>query len=169
MLIAELIAQRILQYNSFWALHEKTKFRISHIFGQTSLAISKLYWQSKCILPPFSQYHQKVIWSTCSKHLPNQEHWEQGAQAHIHAAFGHHQWVLWAAFASAPSPTQHRSASQCWERNSCILICPFPLVLPLSTTEKNLSLSSLHPPFRYLWTLMRSPESLLQADLSQVS
>lgn len=63
----------------------------------------------------------------------------------------------------------HNSDFQCWERNSCILICPFPLVLPLSATEKNLSLSSLHPPFRYLWTLMRSPESLLQADLSQVS
>ena len=36
----------------------------------------------------------------------------------------------------------------------CFSLCPLSLVLSLDTT---LALSSLHPPFRYLSTLMRSP------------
>ena len=38
----------------------------------------------------------------------------------------------------------------------CFSLCPLPLVLSLGTTEQSLSLSSLHPPFRYLCTFMRS-------------
>ena len=39
----------------------------------------------------------------------------------------------------------------------CFSLCPLPLVLSLGTTEKSLAPSSLHPPFRYLCTLIRSP------------
>ena len=48
-------------------------------------------------------------------------------------------------------------------------LCPLPLVLSLGTTEKSLAPSSLHPPFRYSYTLTRSPEpSLLQAEQPQL-
>lgn len=37
----------------------------------------------------------------------------------------------------------------------CLGLCSFPLVLPLGTTEESLALSALHPPLRYLYTLIR--------------
>ena len=40
-------------------------------------------------------------------------------------------------------------------------LCPLPLVLSLGTTGKSLAPSSLHPPFSYLWTFVRSPWSFL--------
>lgn len=40
----------------------------------------------------------------------------------------------------------------------CSSLCPLSLVLSLGNTEKSLSLSSLHPPFKYLWMLMISPK-----------
>lgn len=46
-------------------------------------------------------------------------------------------------------------------------VCPLPLVMSSSTTENSLSPSSLHPPLRYLYTLIRP--SLLQAEQSQLS
>ena len=89
----------------------------------------------------------------------------QGAQ-------GHFRWLLkiskeetpkplWAACASAPSPEQHVSAACCSEITSCAHsgLCPLTLVLALGTTAKSLAPSSLHPPFRYLYTLIRSPQS----------
>ena len=46
--------------------------------------------------------------------------------------------------------------------------CPLPLLLSLGITRKSLALSSLCPPFWYLYTLVRPPEpSLLQAEQSQ--
>lgn len=40
-------------------------------------------------------------------------------------------------------------------------LCPFPLVLSLSITDKSLALSSLLPPIRYLCILIRPPPSFL--------
>jgi len=50
-------------------------------------------------------------------------------------------------------------------------VCPLTLVHSLGTIENSLAQSSLHPPFRYLYTWMRSPLSLtfLQAKHSQLS
>lgn len=39
------------------------------------------------------------------------------------------------------------------------LLCPWPLVLALSTIEQSLVSISWHPPFRQLWILRRSPWS----------
>lgn len=39
----------------------------------------------------------------------------------------------------------------------CFSLCSLLLVLSLGITEKTLTPSSLHSPFRYLYTLMRSP------------
>ena len=47
----------------------------------------------------------------------------------------------------------------------CFSLCPRPLVLSLDTTEKSLALSTVHYPFRHLYTLMWPSEpSLLQAE-----
>jgi len=43
----------------------------------------------------------------------------------------------------------------------CFILCLLTLVLSLGTTEKSLAASSLCSPFRYLYTLMRSHQSLL--------
>jgi len=52
----------------------------------------------------------------------------------------------------------------------CLSLCPLPLVLSLGATEKSLALSSLHPPFRYLYTLLRhTPPSLLFSRLNSPS
>jgi len=52
-----------------------------------------------------------------------------------------------------------------------ISLCPLPLVLALGTTGKSLAPSSSFHPFRYFYTLRRSPfePSLLQAEQSQLS
>lgn len=42
----------------------------------------------------------------------------------------------------------------------CFSLCQLPLVLSLDTTEKSMALSFLHPPFRYLHSLMRCPLAL---------
>lgn len=39
----------------------------------------------------------------------------------------------------------------------CSILFPLPLVLLPGTTERSLAPCSLHPLFRYLYTLMRSP------------
>ena len=39
----------------------------------------------------------------------------------------------------------------------CSSLCPLPLSLPVGTTEKSLTPSSLHPSFRYLLTSVRFP------------
>lgn len=44
-----------------------------------------------------------------------------------------------------------------------------PLVLSMSTTEKNLAPSSCHPPFAYLYTLIRHSESSLLEANSPIS
>ena len=46
---------------------------------------------------------------------------------------------------------------------------PLLLVLLLGTIEKSLASPFLHPPFRYLYTLMRSPLSLLFSKLTSSS
>jgi len=51
----------------------------------------------------------------------------------------------------------------------CSSFCTVPLVLRLNITEKSLAPSSLHPPVRYLCTLMRSPPNLLQAEQSKLT
>lgn len=59
----------------------------------------------------------------------------------------------------------HISASQ---RKAVRLGLLLPIVLFLDTTEKSLSPSSLHFPFRYLYILMRLPQvSSLSEQLSQ--
>ena len=51
----------------------------------------------------------------------------------------------------------------------CFSLCPLPLVLSLRTTKKSLAPSSLHPPFRYLYQLVRSPLSFLVSRLNSPS
>jgi len=43
----------------------------------------------------------------------------------------------------------------------CSSLCPLPLVLALDTSDRSLALYSLHSSFTYLWTLIRSPLSLI--------
>lgn len=48
----------------------------------------------------------------------------------------------------------------------CFNMCPLPLVILLGTSGKSLA---LHLPFRFLYSLLRSPLSLLQTEQSQLS
>lgn len=49
------------------------------------------------------------------------------------------------------------------------MLCHLSLVLALSTTGRSLSLPSLHPPFKYLYTLLKCLLSLLVSRLSTAS
>lgn len=44
--------------------------------------------------------------------------------------------------------------------NFLCFLCPLPPILSLSTIEKSLASASLHCRIRYLWTSVRSPQSL---------
>lgn len=71
-----------------------------------------------------------------------------------------------------PVFSQHHRKNKClpmFRGNlPCLHWCLLPLVLSLST-EKSLSLSSIQSPISQLYTLIRSPLSLLQANQSQLS
>lgn len=51
----------------------------------------------------------------------------------------------------------------------CSSLCPLSLVLSLNTSEKSLVPFSLHPPFRYLYTLIWSPWESLETFFSRLS
>lgn len=50
----------------------------------------------------------------------------------------------------------------------CFSLCPLACVLSLGTTGKSLALSSWHPPFRYFYTLIRSPFGHLKDKQAQL-
>lgn len=54
-----------------------------------------------------------------------------------------------------------------WQNPLFSWLCLLLLVLPLGKTAKRLTPSSLHPSFRYLYILMRSPLSSLFSGLKQ--
>lgn len=65
---------------------------------------------------------------------------------------------LWAAWASAQSPIQQRGASWCSNRTSFVPVCAHQLSSWHWRPQKSQAPSSLYSPFRYLCTLMRSPQ-----------
>ena len=75
--------------------------------------------------------------------------------------------TLWATCASAWSPSQ--CFLMIWWKLLCFSLCPLPLILSLGTTERSLAPSSLCPPFSHLYTLTRSPLSLLSSRLNSPS
>jgi len=89
-----------------------------------------------------------------------QGHPEQGAEAHGQAASGGLQ-------GDPSAPGQPVPVLLVFRGNLlCSSLCPWPLVLALGTTGKGLALSPLHPPFRHLYTLMRSNQNLLFSALN---
>jgi len=46
----------------------------------------------------------------------------------------------------------------------CFTVCPLPFLPSWGTTEKSLALSSLHSPFRYLYTLRESPQAFFSLN-----
>jgi len=119
-----------------------------------------------------------VIWSTPPL---KQGHLEQAVQDHVQAVFEYLQGWRLHHLPGQPVPVLGHSHSEkvfpdvqreppVFLRGNllCFSLCPLPLVLSLGTTEKYLSLSSLHSPFRYLCTLIRSSLRLLQAEQSQL-
>jgi len=99
-----------------------------------------------------------------------------------HTELSLHLWRLLSASKDADATTSLGNLCQCLVTLTvkkcflmfrgnllCFSLCPLPLVLSLGTTKKSLD-PSLHPPFRYWSTLIRSPEpSLLQAEQPKIS
>jgi len=120
----------------------------------------------------------KDLWrSSCPTALLKQHHLEPVAQGYVQMAFKYlygsrlyNQSVQAVPMISHPMRVKKIFLIFRWHF-LCFSLCPLPLFLSLGTTEKCLGLSSLHPPCRYLCTLMRSPPdpSFLQAEQSQVS
>lgn len=77
---------------------------------------------------------------------------------------------LWDTRSSAPVLAHAQNYILISLRN-CLwcTLCPFPIVLAVGTTAQSLVLTSLQPPFRYLWTMMRFPRPpLVQAVLNSL-
>ena len=103
-----------------------------------------------------------------------QRHLEQGAQDHVLVAFEDHQ--------GGESTTSVGNFCQCSINKTackcflmirwnllCSSLCPLPLALVLSTSEKSTATSSLQPPFRYLYTLFRPALNLVFSSLNSPS
>lgn len=105
----------------------------------------------------------RLSWVHLSQPLLQQEHPERITQVHVQEASADLQGGDSIAFLGSLC---RRSITQT-AREYCLMVrvnflcsrlCPLPFVLALGTTEKSLDPSSLHSPFRYLWTRwMRSP------------
>ena len=87
---------------------------------------------------------------------------QQGAQAHVQVTSGDLQGGD--PTASLGNPCQRSiicTAQKCFlvfrGNLLCPRVCTLAHVLALGNTEKSLVVSSGHPPFRYLYTLVRSP------------
>jgi len=117
----------------------------------------------------------RLSWVHLSQPLLQQEHPERITQVHVQEASADLQGGDSIAFLGSLC---QRSITQT-AREYCLMVrvnflcsrlCPLPFVLALGTTEKRLDPSSLHSPFRYLWTRwMRSPLSLRFSRLSSHS
>jgi len=92
--------------------------------------------------------------------LLQQRHPEQGAQDHVQVALEDPQGGDPTA-SGQPVPVLHHLRSIAvllvFRGNLlCSSLCPLHLALALGTNEQSLAPSSLHPAFRYLWTLLGS-------------
>lgn len=65
--------------------------------------------------------------------------------------------------------SQSRNSYWCSEGTYLFCLCLLPLVLSPGPTEECLALSPLYPSFRYLYTLIRSPEPFIWTQQSQLS
>lgn len=103
--------------------------------------------------------------------LLNQSHPEYTAQDHVQAASGDLPGRDSTGSLSSQCHCSITHTGQKWFlafRGNILSIsmCLLPLTLPLSTTEKSLASDTLHPPFRHLYTLMRSNQNLLFSALN---
>jgi len=106
----------------------------------------------------------RYFWVHLAQHLLQQGHTEQGAQDHIWVGFGGLQGRDSTASEQPALVLHHPHSNKVLpEVQTAPLVLQFVptvSVLTLGNTEKSLSLSSLHPPFKYLWMLMISPKPL---------
>lgn len=93
--------------------------------------------------------------------LLKQSHIKSVSQDNVQTVIQHLQgWRLH----SLPGQPDRKNLFPCiYTEPVCFSLHPSPLVLSRGTTERGLSPSSLHPPIRYLCTLM-SPEPALSVD-----
>jgi len=94
--------------------------------------------------------------------LLKQGHLELLVQDHVQTAFEYLQGWRFHNFPGqlvpALSHPHRKKAFPDVQREPPVFsLCPLSVVLSLGTTEESLAPSSLHPPFRYLYTLIRSP------------
>ena len=137
--------------------------RIIHKFRKWKYPAADTWW---LLQPPFALFTNSAechritdqlrltgtsgsIWSNPCSHCPG---------PHPEDRQGGDSKLFWATFASAPSPTLHVSASWCSSTGPSVFQfvptgpCPFT-----GHHWKSLAPSSLHYPFRYLYTLTRCP------------
>lgn len=93
--------------------------------------------------------------------LLKQSHLEQAAQDCVQVVLkSSKEWdstASWGKLFHSSVYPHSKSVSLYSEGTTCVFsLCPLPLVLSLSTAEKDLAPFSWHPPFRYLTTLIRS-------------
>lgn len=113
----------------------------------------------------FSQDHRMAVvsrnfWVCLVQPLLRKGNPKQGAQTHIQATFEDLQeeesaFSLGNLCQSSVAHTVQKCALMFRGNVLCSCLCPQPLVLLLNITGQSLVLSFLHPPFRYLWTLMK--------------
>lgn len=98
------------------------------------------------------------IWRSFGpRSLLKQGHLEQIAQNHVQMAFQCLQGWRFHILSGQAFPVLQCSVTliekrvflMLWQNLLYFRLCSLLLILPLSTTEKNLALPSLHPPFRY--------------------
>ena len=98
---------------------------------------------------------------------------EQIAQYHVQSSLKHLQGQRPQNTSEYPVPVfdqLHRKKEKVSLKQNflCFSLCPLPLVLSLGTTGKWLAPFSLHPPFRYVYTQLRSPWALLFSRLNRL-
>ena len=107
------------------------------------VVVGRALWRSSGLSPLFQQGHLEPV-----------------ARVHVQIAFEYlHGWKLYNLPGHPVLVLGHRHGKKCllMFRGNLLYfsLCPLAVVLSLSTMEKSLAPSSLHPPFRYLLTLMR--------------
>lgn len=132
-----------------------------YTFETSGVSIGRRKKKKKSEYWRLSEYFQTLL---------KQEHLQQAAQGHIQAAFEVLQGDPIISLGNLWKCSITCTAQNCFlmVRGSllCSSLCPVPLVLALSTSDKSLALSALHPPFRQLYSLVTCIDKIKNATVS---
>uniref|UniRef100_A0A8B9QH24 Glycoprotein endo-alpha-1,2-mannosidase n=2 Tax=Apteryx owenii TaxID=8824 RepID=A0A8B9QH24_APTOW len=156
-----------------WNNHN-TRNRVNGKYYETAFSAALLVRPEIISITSFNEWHEGTQIEKAVPKRTGQGQLEQAAQDHVQLGFKYLQGCGLHSLSRKPVSMFSYPCSKevflMFKWNFlCFSLCPLPLILSLGTTEKSLAPSSLDPPIRYLYLLIRISLSLLFSRLNRPS